>query len=84
MVPAGCRDPERQPATPLHPCSNGRERKTASARPVDQERLARLEVAARDLRRGSVVTYNRCPGSSWVPDLRLPQGGHATSPPSRA
>ena len=61
MVPAGCRDPERQPATPLHPRSNDQEPETPMARPADQDRLlARLEGAALDLRRGSVVVYEVC------------------------
>jgi hypothetical protein len=55
----------------LHPCSNDQERETAMARPVDQDQLlARLEAAALELRRGSVVIYEVCVSDATGTHLR--------------
>jgi hypothetical protein len=56
MVPAGCRDPERQPATPPAP----------SQRALPQALRAAVHNLRGGRRLGSVVMLTRAPGSSWA------------------
>ena len=71
MVPAGCRDPERQPATPPASSQQRPGTRDRDEPPFDQDRLlARLEAAALDLRRGSVVIYEVCVSDATGTHLR--------------